>query len=126
VLEQLGAGGVEVVAMEETLSRNDGADRAGRTGLAQVYRDLLTYEGSELYFKRFPELTGQPFSVAQWKMEGRGGGRFTAGRRARDARPRPPVLNPKEDVLLEANDELLVIAVDDDTFLPHRQSSAGG
>src|SRR5204862_1499062 len=68
VVEELGAGGVEVVAMEETLSRLM-VQTARQNGLAQVYRDLLTYEGSEFYFKAFPELAGQPFSVAQWRMK---------------------------------------------------------
>jgi Trk K+ transport system NAD-binding subunit len=117
VVEQIGAGGVEVVSMEETLSRMM-VQTARQNGLAQVYRDLLTYEGSEFYFRNFPELAGQPFSAAQWKMKDA----VVAGVR----RPPQTILNPAEDFVLEANDELLVIAEDDDTFalLPAPQEPA--
>ncbi len=113
VVEQLGAGGVEVVAMEETLSRMM-VQTARQNGLAQVYRDLLTYEGSEFYFRAFPELAGQPFSAAQWRMKDA----VVAGLRRppKDNQPAQTLLNPKEDFVLEATDELLVIAEDDDTF----------
>lgn len=113
VVEQLGAGGVEVVAMEETLSRLM-VQTARQNGLAQVYRDLLTYEGSEFYFKSFPELAGQPFSVAQWRMKDA----VVAGvrRPAKDGKEAACTLNPPEDFVLEATDELLVIAEDDDSF----------
>ncbi|MBK7857615.1 MAG: NAD-binding protein [Archangiaceae bacterium] len=113
VVEELGAGGVEVVAMEETLSRLM-VQTARQNGLAQVYRDLLTYEGSEFYFKCFPELAGQPFSVCQWRMKDA----VVAGvrRPPREGQPAVTTLNPPEDFVLEAADELLVIAEDDDTF----------
>jgi hypothetical protein len=113
VVEELGAGGVEVVAMEETLSRLM-VQTARQNGLAQVYRDLLTYEGSEFYFKCFPELAGQRFSVCQWRMKDA----VVAGvrRPPKDGKPGVTTLNPPEDFVLEAADELLVIAEDDDTF----------
>lgn len=113
VVEQLGAGGVEVVAMEETLSRMM-VQTARQNGLAQVYRDLLTFEGSEFYFKAFPELTGRPFGEAQWKMQDA----VVAGYRrpGKQGRPSQTVINPKDDVVLEAGDELLVVAEDDDSF----------
>ena len=113
VVEQLGAGGVEVVAMEETLSRMM-VQTSRQNGLAEVYRGLLSYEGSEFYFKAFPELTGHPFGDAQWRMKDA----VVVGYR------RPPkgdaaattVLNPADEVMLEDGDELLVIAEDDDSF----------
>jgi len=113
VVEQLGNGGVEVVAMEETLSRMM-VQTSRQNGLAEVYRALLSYEGSEFYFKAFPELTGQPFGDAQWKMKDA----VVVGYRrpATEETPAATVLNPKDDVLLEEGDELLVIAEDDDSF----------
>jgi ion channel POLLUX/CASTOR len=108
VLEQLGAGGVEVVAMAETLSRMM-VQTARQNGLAQVYRDLLSYEGSEFYFKAFPELAGRPFGEAQWRMKDA----VVCGLRKSGAATR---LNPPDSEVLEAGDELLVIAEDDDTF----------
>ncbi|MEW5737615.1 MAG: TrkA C-terminal domain-containing protein [Myxococcota bacterium] len=109
VVEQLGSGGVEVVAMGETLSRMM-VQTARQNGLAAVYRDLLTYEGSEFYFRGFPELTGRTFGEAQWKMKDAvvcGIRRHSTGQ---------PLINPPIDTVIETGDELLVIAEDDDTF----------
>lgn len=109
VVEQLGAGGVEVVAMGETLSRMM-VQTARQNGLAAVYRDLLTYEGSEFYFRGFPELTGRTFGEAQWKMKDA----VVCG--VRKHATGQPLINPPIDHVLEPGDELLVIAEDDDTF----------
>ena len=113
VVEQLGAGGVEVVAMGETLSRLM-VQTSRQNGLAEVYRHLLSYEGSEFYFQAFPQLAGQPFGAAQWQMKDA----VVCGvrRPGREGRPTQCLLNPADDFLLEAGDELLVIAEDDDSF----------
>ncbi len=112
VVEQLGAGGVEVVAMGETLSRMM-VQTSRQNGLAAVYRDLLSYDGSEFYFKGFPELVGLPFGDAQWKMKDA----VVCGVRSVDARGvAVTTVNPPDDRVLEEGDELLVIAEDDDTF----------
>ncbi len=112
VLEQLGGGGVEVVAMAETLSRMM-VQTARQNGLAAVYRDLLSYEGSEFYFKNFPELAGQPFGVAQWKMKDAVvcGVRTVGGKGTASC-----IINPSDEFVLGDKDELLVIAEDDDSF----------
>lgn len=112
VIEQLGAGGVEVVAMAETLSRMM-VQTARQNGLAAVYRDLLTYEGSEFYFKNFPELAGQSFGDAQWKMKDAVvcGVRTVSGKGIASC-----IINPHDEYVLGDNDELLVIAEDDDSF----------
>jgi ion channel POLLUX/CASTOR len=112
VIEQLGAGGVEVVAMAQTLSRMM-VQTARQNGLAAVYRDLLSYEGSEFYFKNFPELAGQPFGVAQWKMKDA----VVCGVRTVSGKGRAScIINPSEEFVLGDKDELLVIAQDDDSF----------
>ncbi len=112
VIEQLGGGGVEVVAMAETLSRMM-VQTARQNGLAAVYRDLLSYEGSEFYFKNFPELAGQPFGVAQWKMKDAVvcGVRTVSGKGTASC-----IINPSDEYVLGDKDELLVIAEDDDSF----------
>ncbi len=112
VVERLGGGGVEVVSMRETLSRMM-VQTARQNGLAQVYRDLLSYEGSEFYFKAFPELAGQPFGSAQWRMKD---AVVVGVRRPASAGPAQCTLNPPIDFMLESGDELLVLAEDDDTF----------
>jgi hypothetical protein len=112
VLEQLGAGGVEVVAMAQTLSRMM-VQTSRQNGLAEVYRHLLAYEGSEFYFKAFPKLVGQPFGAAQWRMKNA----VVCGLRKAGSDAAPVVLlNPPEEQLIEAGDELLVLAEDDDRF----------
>ncbi|MFO0595717.1 MAG: hypothetical protein U0228_10440 [Myxococcaceae bacterium] len=112
VIEQLGGGGVEVVAMAETLSRMM-VQTARQNGLAAVYRDLLSYEGSEFYFKNFPELAGQPFGTAQWKMKDAVvcGVRTVGGKGNAQC-----IINPPDEFILGDKDELLVIAEDDDSF----------
>ena len=112
VIEQLGNGGVEVVAMAETLSRMM-VQTARQNGLAAVYRDLLSYEGSEFYFKNFPELAGQPFGVAQWRMKDAVvcGVRTVGGKGTASC-----IINPSDEYVLGVKDELLVIAQDDDSF----------
>jgi Trk K+ transport system NAD-binding subunit len=112
VVEQLGAGGVEVVAMAETLSRMM-VQTARQNGLAAVYRDLLSYEGSEFYFTPVGALAGRPFGDAQWATKDA----VVCGVR-RQVAGGPPrcTLNPPDDLLLQAGDELLVIAEDDDSF----------
>lgn len=112
VVEQLGAGGVEVVAMAETLSRMM-VQTARQNGLAAVYRDLLTYEGSEFYFTPVGPLAGKEFRAAQWATKDA----VVCGvRRTDEGRPPVCTLNPPEDFLLQEGDELLVIAEDDDSF----------
>ncbi len=112
VIEQLGGGGVEVVAMAETLSRMM-VQTARQNGLAAVYRDLLSYEGSEFYFKNFPELAGQPFGNAQWKMKDAVvcGVRTMSGKGTASC-----IINPSDELVLGERDELLCIAQDDDSF----------
>lgn len=112
VIEKLGAGGVEVVAMGETLSRMM-VQTARQNGLAAVYRDLLSYEGSEFYFQCFPELAGQPFGDAQWKMKDAVvcGVRTVSGKGIASC-----IINPPDEFVLGEKDELLVIAEDDDSF----------
>ncbi len=112
VVERLGAGGVEVVAMQDTLSRLM-VQTVRQRGVAEVYRNLLSYEGSEFYFHAFPQLDGQPFSTAQWRLKDAvavGVRRVEADGQVRC------VLNPPEDFVLRREDQLLVLAEDDDTF----------
>jgi len=113
VVEKLGNGGVEVVAMAETLSRMM-VQTSRQNGLAEVYRHLLSYEGSEFYFRAYPELEGQSFGDAQWKMKD--GVVCGVRRPGHDGAAAQCLLNPPDHFLLDAGDELLVIAEDDDSF----------
>ncbi len=112
VAEKLGNGGVEVVAMDETLSRMM-VQTARQNGLAEVYREVLTYAGSEFYFAKVGALKGITFGEAQWKVNGA----VVCGLRRHGAKGSTATeLNPGDEVVLSANDELLVLAEDDDSF----------
>lgn len=112
VVERLGQGGVEVVAMRDTLARLM-VQTARQTGLARVIRDLLTYEGSEFYFKNFPELADRAFGDVQPVLQDA----VAIGVRAQADDGRFAVtLNPPASYVLKVDDELLVLAEDDDTF----------
>ncbi len=111
VVEQLGAGGVEVVAMGETLSRMM-VQTARQNGLAGVYRDLLSYEGSEFYFTPVGPLAGKDFREAQWATADA----VVCGVRRGTGAQATCTLNPPDDFALLEGDELLVIAEDDDSF----------
>lgn len=116
VIEQLGQGGVEVVAMRETLVRLM-VQTARQNGLAGVYRDLLGFDGSELYFKNFPALAGATFGEVRSFMRG---GIAVGFRRPNVTSGTGIFVNPAHDTKIEAGDELLVLAEDDDTFSADR------
>jgi len=78
-------------------------------GLAQVVRDLLDFEGDELYLHEFPELVGSTYAEAQQSFDkaallgiGRGDG---------------IVLNPSRDRVVEARERILALVEDDSTFI---------
>jgi len=84
-------------------------------GLAAVYQSILGFDDSEFYVKHWPELVG-----CRWA----------------DIAPRMPdaipvgyisaqgecILNPDPAFVLEADDELVVLAEDDDTYQPEARS----
>ncbi len=112
VVERLGAGGVEVVAMRDTLSRLM-VQTVRQRGVAEVYRGLLSYEGSEFYFQGFRELDGVAFSAVQPRLKDA----VAVGVRRVEADGEVKcLLNPPEDFVLRGDDQLLVLAEDDDTF----------
>lgn len=112
VIERLGNGGVEAVAMRDTLARLM-VQTARQNGLAGVYRDLLGFEGSELYFKNFPELAGMTFGEVRAVLAGA----IPIGfRRKRELGAAELRINPPSGTNIEAKDELLVLAEDDDSF----------
>ncbi len=112
VIDRLGQGGVEVVAMRDVLARLM-VQTTRQNGLASVYSDILSYQGSELYFQNFPDLEGKTFGSLQSILYDAA----LVGVRSVQGQAEPKVLlNPPSSYVLSAKDELVVLAEDDDTF----------
>lgn len=79
------------------------AQTSRQAGLATVYTELLSYEGSEIYLTDQPELAGKTFSDALFAFAGA----TVIGVAAHNGRPR---LNPPLDTVIGQHDRLVVIA----------------
>jgi voltage-gated potassium channel Kch len=79
-----------------------------QSGLSVVVTDLLDFGGDEIYLRPEPSLTGTPFGVALFAYETA----TLVGLRRRGR----VVLNPRPDLRLEADDELILVAGDDSTI----------
>lgn len=78
-------------------------------GLSQVFRDLLDFDGDEIYFASFPALAGRTYAEAQLAFESCSlMGVLSAGQVR---------LNPDPATVLAAGDELIGVASDDSTFV---------
>ncbi|KAL6063398.1 Ion channel CASTOR, variant 2 [Balamuthia mandrillaris] len=118
VIERLGRGKVIVVNTQLTLSRIL-VQTSRQRGLAKIYAELLTYVGSEFYFRNFPELEGRKFGELQERVQGavvlglqRRGKREESSRGKADEHTfeYKTVLNPSDEFVLEKEDEVLVLA----------------
>jgi hypothetical protein len=88
-------------------------------GLARVFDHLLAFEFNEFYFSQWDECTGQKFATACFAFEGA----VCIG--ICTDKPQPVgdsgatsriFLNPPGDTTIEAGDQLIFIAEDDDTY----------
>lgn len=86
------------------------AQACRQRGLSSVFRQLLDFDGDEVYFERFPKLTGHTFAQAQLAFE-------TSALMGRLTAEGVLELNPAAGTVLEDGDELIGIASDDSTFL---------
>lgn len=82
-------------------------------GLAQIWEDILGFENAEFYIKRWPELDGLSFkdvlvsfpdAIPCGVKVAADGGKIT--------------LNPDDKYILREDDEIVVVAEDDDTYAP--------
>lgn len=82
-------------------------------GLAQIWEDILGFENAEFYIKKWPELDGLlfkdilisfPDAIPCGVKVAADGGKI--------------VINPDDNYVLRDDDEVLVIAEDDDTYAP--------
>lgn len=86
---------------------------ARQPGLAQIWEDILGFENCEFYIKRWPQLDGMQFedvvisfpdAIPCGVKVAACGGKI--------------ILNPDDSYVLQAGDEVLVIAEDDDSYAP--------
>jgi len=101
--------------MVETLVAHDVIGRlmiqcARQPGLAQVFEDLLGFEGNEFYKETWPQLTGRTFGETMFAFADAvpiGIKSMASGK---------VVLNPPDDYQIRDGDKVLVIAEDNDTY----------
>ncbi|MCX5269402.1 NAD-binding lipoprotein [Streptomyces sp. NBC_00199] len=104
---RLAAGSRGVVLESDTVTARLIAQAARRPGLSLVHRDLLDFAGDEFYPAAHPSLVGREFGEALLSY-----GNASAVGLIREG---VPWLNPPARTVLEPDDQLLVIAADDDT-----------
>lgn len=86
------------------------AQACRQRGLSGVFRELLDFDGDELYFAAFPELAGSTYAEAQLVFE----------KCALIGVLRPSgdvTLNPAPGTVLAADDQLIAIVEDDSVFV---------
>ena len=87
------------------------AQACRQRGLSVVFRELLDFDGDELYFAAFDELTGTSYAACQLAFDACSliGVLDVEGR---------IVLNPSADRVLASGEQLIGIAEDDSLFVP--------
>jgi Trk K+ transport system NAD-binding subunit len=78
-------------------------------GLSVVFRELLDFDGDELYLRAFPELVGATYRVVQQAFE--------LACVMGIATDESILLNPPPDRLLEPGDRVIALVEDDSTFV---------
>ncbi|KAK3256350.1 hypothetical protein CYMTET_34510, partial [Cymbomonas tetramitiformis] len=91
---------------------------ARHPGLAQVFEDLLGFEGNEFYRSQWPEMVGKTFAEVLVSFpEAIPCGVKHDGKMA---------LNPPAGYIIEPEDEILFIAEDNDSYAPGQQYAIPG
>ncbi len=86
------------------------AQACRQEGLAAVYRELLDFDGDEIYIQALPEAVGKPYANAQFGFATS----TLIGIATQDGSVR---LNPSPDYVIDELDQLIVVAADDDTVV---------
>ncbi|KAL9229322.1 hypothetical protein vseg_004801 [Gypsophila vaccaria] len=103
---------VEIVVAHDVIGRLM-IQCALQPGLSQIWENILGFENAEFYVKRWPQLDGAcfeeillsfPDAVPCGVKVAAEGGKI--------------ILNPEDKYILKEDDEILVIAEDDDTYYP--------
>jgi ion channel POLLUX/CASTOR len=86
------------------------AQACRQEGLAAVYRELLDFDGDEIYIQAIPEAVGQKYANAQFG--------FASSTLIGIANANGTVqLNPPPGKIITSTDQLIVVAADDDTVV---------
>lgn len=86
------------------------AQACRQRGLSQVFRELLDFDGDELYIAPFPELTGRTYADTVLAFEKS----TPIGLLGGDGRV---VLNPAPSTVLAPSDQVIAIAADDSEYV---------
>ncbi len=108
VAHMIGEDEVRVVLADDLIARLT-VQTSIQAGLAVIYTDLLSFEGSEIYFKAEPSLVGRTFGSLLLAYQT---STVIGIHRANDQ----TLLNPPMETTLEADDQIIFIAEDDDTI----------
>lgn len=108
VARMVGKDEVQLIVTADLISRII-VQTARQSGLSVVYTELLDFGGDEIYFKEEPALVGRTFGEALLAYED------SAVIGLRDAAHRTH-LNPPMETRINAGDQLISIAEDDDTI----------
>ncbi len=107
-LRSLIGGGLVTVSSENIVAELT-AQACRQRGLSSVFRELLDFDGDELYFAPFPQLIGSTYAAAQLAFE------KCAVIGILDASG-SVVLNPRPGTVFSQGDQLIAVVEDDSTF----------
>lgn len=108
VARMVGGNEVELLMLDEVIARIT-AQTCRQTGLSEVYTELLSFEGDEIYFRKEPRLAGKTFGETLIAFSNAA----VIGLRRADGTVK---LNPPLDTWLSAGDSVVAIAEDEDAF----------
>jgi len=111
LVQMVGMGSVETVVSHDIVGRLM-LMAARQPGLASVYESILGFEGDEFYLREWPELRGCKFKDLPLRFP------HAVALGLKKAREVEVKLNPDGNHTLETGDELLVLAMDDDSYEP--------
>ena len=109
-LKSLFGGGLVTVNSDSVVAELT-AQACRQRGLSGVFRELLDFDGDELYFAPFPTLVGRTYAQLQLSFERSA----VVGVMHADGQVQ---LNPAPDAVFVDEDQLIAVAEDDSLFLP--------
>ncbi|MCU1454357.1 MAG: hypothetical protein JWN46_2503 [Acidimicrobiales bacterium] len=108
-LRALTDGRIVTVQADEVIAEVT-AQACHQGGLSAVFRDLLDFDGDEIYFTEIPELVGHTYREAVLGFDTSAVmGRFTADGKVE--------LNPPHETMFAPGDQVIAVSEDDDTVV---------